>query len=71
MGRLVRIRLTAPRHDVKDEFAGSAGGVDPIGERTQPDFALGQLRGEIDQTFHGAAEAIELPHHQHVAGTGM
>jgi hypothetical protein len=54
------------RQDVEDEPPRRSRSVDSIGDRTQPDPLLVEVGRQIDQPLHGAAEAVQLPHDQHV-----
>ena len=51
------------------EHAARRGGVDILGQRHQPDLLALQLLSRSDQFLQRAGEAVELPHHERVAGT--
>ena len=53
---------------MEDELAAGGGGVDRLLERPEPDAALGQAGDGVDQMAQGAAEAVEFPDDQGVAG---
>jgi hypothetical protein len=56
---------------VEDELAAGGGGVDRLLEAAEPDPALGQPSDRVDKMAQGAAEPIELPHDQGVAGAQL
>jgi hypothetical protein len=43
------------------------GGIDPLVEHDQVDVSLLQFAGELDQMLQGAAEPIQLRHHDLIA----
>jgi hypothetical protein len=43
---------------VEDELAGSASGIDPVREGSEPNASFGQISGQVDQPLHRAAETI-------------
>jgi hypothetical protein len=53
---------------VEDELAAGGGGVDRLLEAPEPDAAVGQAGDDVDQVAQGAAEPIQLPDDQGVAG---
>jgi hypothetical protein len=55
---------------MEDEFA-AGGGLGRLLEVTKRDAALGQAGDGVDQMPQGAAEAVELPDDQGVAGTEL
>ena len=56
---------------VEDELAARGGGVDRLLEAAEPDPAVGQAGDGVDQVPQGAAEAVELPDDQGVAGAQL
>jgi hypothetical protein len=56
---------------VEHELAPGGGGVDCLLEAAEPDAAVGQVGDGVDQVAQGAAEAIQLPHHEGVAGAQL
>jgi hypothetical protein len=44
------------------------GGVDLLGQRAEPDLAVVQLFDELDEMFEPAAEPVQSPDHERVAG---
>lgn len=54
---------------MEHELAGCPGGIDTVGQRTEADSLIVQLGSEVDKALDGAAEPIELPHHQYVTGS--
>jgi glycine/D-amino acid oxidase-like deaminating enzyme len=54
--------------DVEDELAAGGGGVDRLLEAAEPDPAISQPSDRVDQVAQGAAEAVEFPDDQGVAG---
>jgi hypothetical protein len=53
---------------VEDELAARGGGVDRLLEAAEPDPTVGQSGDGIDQVPEGAAEAVQFPDDQGVAG---
>jgi hypothetical protein len=56
---------------VEDELAPGGGGVDRLLEAAEPDAALSQPGDGVDQVAQGAAEAVEFPDDQGVAGAQL
>jgi hypothetical protein len=56
---------------VEDELAAGGGGVDRLLEAAEPDAALGQAGDGVDQVAQGAAEAVQFPDDQGVAGSEL
>jgi hypothetical protein len=58
---------------VEDELAagGGGGGVNRLLEAAEADAAVGQTGDGVDQVPEGAAEAVELPDDERVAGTQL
>jgi hypothetical protein len=54
--------------DVEDKLAARGGGVDRLLEAAEPDAALSQDGDGVDQMPQGAAEAVQFPDDQGVAG---
>jgi hypothetical protein len=54
--------------DVGDELAARRGGVDLLGQGSEPDPAVRQVGEGLDQVLERAAQPVEAPHHQRVAG---
>jgi hypothetical protein len=54
--------------DVEDELAARGGGVDGLLEAAEPYALVGQVGDGVDQVAEGAAEAVEFPDDQGVAG---
>ena len=53
------------------ELAARGGGVDRLLEAAEPDAAVGQAGDGVDQVPEGAAEAVEFPDDQGVAGAEL
>ena len=56
---------------MEDELAARGGGVDRLLQAAEPDASVGQAGDGVDQMPQGAAEAVELPHDQGVAGAQL
>jgi hypothetical protein len=56
---------------MEDELAARRGGVDRLLEAAEPDAALGQAGDGVDQVAQGAAEAVQFPDDQGVAGSEL
>jgi hypothetical protein len=56
---------------VEDELAAGGGGVDRLLEAAEADAALGEAGDGVNQVPQGAAEPVELPDDQGVAGTQL
>jgi hypothetical protein len=56
---------------VEDELADGGGGVDRFLEAAEPDAAVGQAGDGVDQVPQGAAEPIQLPDDQGIAGAQL
>ena len=64
----IALELRQGAEDIEHQHTSRRGGVDVFGERTEPDASRRQLADLLDQVAHRAAEPIELPHNQRVAG---
>jgi hypothetical protein len=64
----ITFELSQGREHMEDEFAAGGGGVDRLLQTAEPDAALAQPGDRVDQMREGAAEAVELPHDEGVAG---
>jgi hypothetical protein len=64
----VALELGQGREDVKDELAARRSGVDRFLEATEPNTAVGQAGDGVDQVPQRAAEAVEFPDDQGIAG---
>src|SRR3546814_6302839 len=64
----VTLELREGAEDVENQHASRRGGVDILSERAEADASRRQLTDLLDKVAHRAAEPIELPHHQRVAG---
>ena len=64
----VAFELGQGREDGEDELAARGGGVDRLLKAAEPDPALGQAGDGVDQVPQGAAEAVEFPDDQGIAG---
>jgi hypothetical protein len=53
---------------MEDQFAAGGGGVDRLLEAAEPDPMLSKASDGVDQVAPGAAEAVEFPDDQGVAG---
>jgi hypothetical protein len=67
----VTLELGQGREHVEHQLAAGGGGVDCLLQAAEPDAALGQAGDGVDQMAQGAAEAIQLPHHEGVAGAQL
>jgi hypothetical protein len=67
----VAFELGQGREDVEDELAAGGGGVDRLLEAAEPDPAVGQAADGVDQVPQRAAEAVQLPDDQGVAGSQL
>lgn len=56
--------------DVEDEFAAGGGGVDGFGEGPELDAGVSEFCHGPDEVGEGAAEPVEAPDHDDVAGAG-
>src|SRR4030095_9689322 len=82
-GRVTRRRWHSSRKRAAGSAAGAGegavdrgpadpqGGGDRLLEAAEPDATLGQPGDRVDQMPEGAAEAVELPHDQGVAGAQL
>jgi hypothetical protein len=64
----VAFELGQSGEDMEHQFAARGGGVDRLLEAAEPDPTLSQPGDGVDQMPQGAAEAVELPDGQGVAG---
>jgi hypothetical protein len=67
----VAFELGQGGEDMEDELAAGGGGVDGLLEAAQSDAAVGQAGDGVDQVAEGAAEAVEFPDDQGVAGAQL
>ena len=67
----VAFELGQGREDMEDELAAGGGGVDRLLEAAEPDPAVGEAGDGVDQVPEGAAEAVEFPDDQGVAGAEL
>ena len=56
---------------MEDEPAAGGGGVDRLLQRAEPDVTAGQVGDGVDQVAQRAAEAVEFPDDQGVAGSEL
>src|SRR5512132_4357390 len=56
---------------MEDQFAARCGGVDRLLEAAEPDPMLSKASDRVDQVAQGAAEAVEFPDDQGVAGAQL
>ena len=56
---------------MEDELAAGGGGVDRLLEAAEPDPTVGEAGDGVDQVAQGAAEAVEFPDDQGVAGAQL
>jgi hypothetical protein len=56
---------------VEDQLAARGGGVDLFLQAAEPDLALGQAGDRVDQVAQGAAQSVQLPDDQGVAGAQL
>ena len=64
----VAFELGQGGEDMKDELTAGSGGVDRLLQTAEPDPTLGELSDGVDQMPQGAAEPVEFPDDQGVAG---
>jgi hypothetical protein len=67
----VAFELGQGGEDVEDELAAGGGGVDRFLEAAEPDAAVGQAGDGVDQVPQRAAEAVQFPDHEGVAGAQL
>jgi hypothetical protein len=67
----VAFELGQGGEDVEDELAAGGGGVDRLLETAESDPTLGEAGDGVDQLPQGAAEAVEFPDDQGVAGAEL
>ena len=63
----IPLELAQSRKQVEHKAAAGGGGIDGFGERLEADAALFQGGDGFDEVGQIAAEAVELPHDQHLA----
>src|SRR5262249_5576750 len=68
-GHQFPLHLGQRRHDVEEEPAGGGRGGDAVGEAAGPDIPAPEGRHEVHKPLHATTQAIQLPDHEHVAGT--
>jgi hypothetical protein len=56
---------------MEDELAAGGGGVDRLLEAAEPDPTLGEFGDGVDQVAEGAAEAVQFPDDEGVAGAEL
>jgi hypothetical protein len=67
----VAFELGQGREDMEHELAAGGGGVDGLLEAAEPDPAVGQAGDGVDQVAEGAAEAVQFPDDEGVAGAEL
>jgi hypothetical protein len=67
----VAFELGQGREDVEDELAAGSGGIDRLLEAAEPDAARSQAGDGVNEVPEGAAEAVEFPDDQGVAGAQL
>jgi hypothetical protein len=67
----VALELSQGAEDVEDQLPAGGGGVDPLGQALEPNALLGQAGNGVDQVAEAAAEAVEPPDHEGVAGAEL
>ena len=67
----VALELGQGREHVEDELAAGGGGVDRLLEAAEPDPALGQPGDGVDEVAQRAAQPVEFPDDQGVAGAEL
>jgi len=67
----VAFELGQGSEHVEDELAAGGGGVDGLLQAAESDPALGQLGEGVDQVAQRPAQAVQLLHHQGVAGAEL
>ena len=60
--------LGEPREHVEDQLPAGCGGVEPLGQRSEPDAAVGERGHGVGEVPHGAPEPVEAPHHEGIPG---
>ena len=67
----VTLELGQRGEDVEDQLAAGGGGVDLLLQAAEPDPVVGQAGDGVDQVAQGAAEPVQLPDDQGVAGAEL
>jgi hypothetical protein len=67
----VAFELGQGAKDVEDELAAGGGGVDRLLQTAEPDATVGESGDGVDQMPEGAAEAVEFPDDQGIAGAQL
>src|SRR5450755_996982 len=60
--------LSKRGEQVQLQAAGGGRGVDAVAQRSERDLALLEVGDDVDQVAQAAAEAVQAPDHQRVAG---
>ena len=64
----VALELGQRAEDVKDQFAARGGGIDALGQAAQANLALLEGGDDLDEVPQGAAQAVQAPDDQGIAG---
>jgi hypothetical protein len=67
----VALELGQCGEDVEHELATRDSGIDRLLQAAEPDTTVGERGDGVDQVAQRAAEPVELPHHQGVAGAEL
>ena len=65
------LELGQRREDVEHELAARGGGVDVLGQASEPDLALGQGVDGVDEVPERTTQAVEAPDDHGVAGAHL
>jgi hypothetical protein len=67
----VTLELGQCGEDVEHKLAARGGGVDRLPQAPEPNTTVSKRGDSVDQVTQRAAEPVELPHHQGIAGVEL
>src|SRR4029450_6851930 len=67
----VAFELGQGREHMEDQLAARGGGINRLLQPPEADATVGLPSDRVDQVAQGAAEAVQLPDHQSVAGAQL